>query len=125
MNLPSLISGRGFTLIELLVTVGLMGILASVAIPMTAIAVKRNHEQELRENLRSIRTAIDMYKQATEQGLVRRNADESGYPRTLEELEDGVPNLKDPKGGLVRFLRRVPRDPMNDDLLITPSKTCL
>lgn len=113
----------GFTLIELLVTLALVGLLASVAIPMTEVTVKREREQELRETLRTLRRAIDGYKQGVDDGRIARQADESGYPPSLEVLADGVTDQRDPKGGVLRFLRQVPRNPLNRDMAISASKT--
>jgi len=102
---------RGFTLIELVVTVAIVGILASIAVPLTELTARRSKEQELRSALRQIRGALDDYKQASDQGQVLRRADGSGYPRTLDELADGVVDARSPTGRPLRFLRRVPRDP--------------
>lgn len=115
-------ASRGFTIIELLVTIVLVGILACAAIPMVELEIQRSRERDLREALRTIRIAIDAYKQASIEGRVRRNADESGYPRSLDELM-GVPDQKDPKGSSIRFLRQIPRDPMNQDSSLDPSQT--
>lgn len=106
---------RGFTLIELLVTIVIIGILASAIFPMAELSMKRSREQELRLALREIRTAIDAYRQAVEDGRIQKKADESGYPRRLEDLAEGVPDAKNPKGGKIVFLRRIPRDPMAED----------
>lgn len=102
---------RGFTLIELVVTVAIVGILASIAVPLTELGAQRSKEHELHLALRQIREALDAYKRATEEGRVQRRADGSGYPRTLDELADGVEDAKSPVEARIHFLRRVPRDP--------------
>jgi general secretion pathway protein G len=104
---------RGFTLIELVVTVAIVGILASIAVPLTALTTQRSKEQELRVALRQIREALDAYKRATDEGKVLRRADGSGYPRTLDELADGVSDARSPVDSKIYFLRRVPRDPFS------------
>lgn len=103
---------RGFTIIELLVTIVIVGILASAVFPMAEVSFQRSREQDLRLALRELRGAIDAYRQAVEDGRIARKADESGYPRRLEDLVEGVPDAKNPKGGRIVFLRRIPRDPM-------------
>lgn len=113
----------GFTLIELLVTVTIVAILAVVAMPMAELVVERNKEQELRIALWQIRGAIDAYKQATDEGRIAKNAEESGYPHTLDELVDGVVNAKDEKKGKIFFLRHLPRDPFVDDPNISGADT--
>jgi general secretion pathway protein G len=109
--MPSPRISRGFTLIELVVTLALLGVLAMLAAPMAESAVQRSREQALRESLREIRTAIDQYRLAAEQGRIVRKIGESGYPSSLEVLVTGVTNAQDPKGGRIYFLRRLPRDP--------------
>lgn len=106
---------RGFTLIELMVTVAIMAILASVVVPLLQVSVQRNKEQELKLALRELRTALDAYKQAVDEGRIYRALDGTGYPPTLEVLVEGVPDLRDPKGRKIYFLRRIPRDPMSND----------
>jgi general secretion pathway protein G len=107
----------GFTLIELLVTVTIVAILASIALPLAELTVQRSREQELAVALREIRVAIDAYKQAADQGRVKKSADQSGYPPTLEVLVNGVEDDKDPKKARIFFLRRIPRDPFADPKL--------
>lgn len=103
---------RGFTLIELMIVVAIMAILATAALPLRELMVKREKEQELRVALRQIRTAIDAYKQATDEGRITKKADESGYPPRLEELFMGVPDIKSPDKKIIYFLRRLPPDPL-------------
>jgi general secretion pathway protein G len=106
----------GFTLIELVVTVAIVGLLASIALPMTELAVQRDQEQDLHLALRQIRSALDSYKQAVDEGRVKTSLLESGYPPSLKVLVDGVPDETDPdKKKMIYFLRRIPRDPMFND----------
>lgn len=104
----------GFTLIELMVTLTILAVLASVALPLSQIAATRNREDELRRALWQIRNGIDEYKKASDEGRVRKNLDDSGYPPTLEALVEGVKDAKDPSGKMIYFMRRIPRDPFCD-----------
>jgi general secretion pathway protein G len=104
----------GFTIIEMVITVAIIGLLASVALPLAELTVQRTKEHELRRGLREIRRAIDDYKLAAEQGRVAKPADASGYPPSLDALVDGVPNASDPAKRPIYFLRRLPRDPFHD-----------
>lgn len=114
---------RGFTLIELVITLALLGVLAMLAAPMTEAAVQRSKEQALRESLREIRDALDLYKRSVDRGLIPRAAGASGYPEKLEVLVSGVPNAQDPKGGRQYFLRRLPRDPFFPDASVAAAAT--
>ena len=113
----------GFTLIELVVTVLIVSILATGAAPIVQVTIQRNKETELKQALRQIREAIDQYKKAVDEGKIKKTLDQSGYPPSLEILEKGVSNQTDLKGSLIKFIRKIPRDPMNDDPDLKPSET--
>jgi general secretion pathway protein G len=102
---------RGFTLIELVIAVAIVAILASAVLPLNELVVQRAKEQDLRRALREIRTAIDAYKQASDEGRIPKRVGESGYPKKLEDLVQGVEDEKNPKKERIYFLRRLPRDP--------------
>lgn len=113
----------GFTLIELMVVVAIMGILASATMPLGEMVVKREKEQALRVALRQIRTAIDAYKQAADEGRIEKKVDESGYPHKLEDLEQGVDDIKSPNNKKIFFIRRLPRDPLFPDPATSAAET--
>jgi len=99
----------GLTLVELIITVAIVGILAAAAVPIARFQVKRTKERELRRDLWEMRDAIDRYKDAAEKGAFVTKADSFNYPPDLESLVNGV----EAQGGKkVKFLRRIPVDPM-------------
>jgi general secretion pathway protein G len=98
----------GLTLVELIVTVAILGILASAAVPIARFQVKREKERMLRYDLWQMRRAIDSYKDAADKNAFRTKIDSQGYPPDLDTLVNGV----DVQGKKVRFLRRIPVDPM-------------
>ena len=104
----------GFTLVELVITVAIIGLLASIAAPLTETVVRRSKEQELKAALTSMRDAIDAYKDAVESGRIQKAVGDSGYPPSLEVLVSGVPDKRNPAADKIYFLRRIPRDPLAD-----------
>src|SRR5205085_11058900 len=99
---------RGFTLIELIVATAILVILTGLALPLARVTIKREREHELRRDLWEIRDAIDRYKDAADRGAFQIKVGTEGYPPDLDTLVTGV----DVGGKKVRFLRRVPVDPM-------------
>lgn len=115
---------RGFTLIELVVTVAIVSLIATAAVPSAQLAYQRERERDLRASLRTIRAAIDAYKQASDTGRIKKEADRSGYPPDLQSLVDGVDDARSPKEGVkIYFLRRLPRDPLWPDATTPAAET--
>ena len=102
---------RGLTLIELVIAVAIVGILAGLALPMARVQIRRQKEVELRRAVREMRTAIDRYKDAADRGLLQVKLGTEGYPPALETLVKGV-QLGGAPDRRVRFLRKIPVDPM-------------
>jgi general secretion pathway protein G len=113
---PGSPSGRsGYTFVELLVVGTMLLILASAVLPLAKVTMQRQREIELRRALREMRVAIDRFKDAADQGLIGSTdlrAGGAGYPRDLETLVEGVSVVNDASGRKLKFLRRIPIDPM-------------
>ena len=108
-------SARGFTFIELMVVTAIVMILASVAVPLAQVAAQREREAELHRTLREMRGAIDKFKDAVDQGLIpstELDPANEGYPKDLDLLVQGVSVANDASGRKLKFLRRIPIDPM-------------
>ena len=108
-------SAKGFTFIELMVVTAIIMILASVAVPLAQVTAQREREAELHRALREMRTAIDKFKDAVDQGLVpttELDPANEGYPKDLDVLVQGVSVANDASGRKLKFLRRIPIDPM-------------
>lgn len=115
--------GNGFTLIEMMVTLAIISVLAMLVVPMAQISVQRSKEADLRMALRDIRNAIDAYKRAGDEGHLPRDSQSNGYPVSLQILVDGVGDDKNPQRPKMRFLRRLPRDPMSPDATLDPAQS--
>lgn len=105
----------GYTFVELIVVSTIILILASAVQPLAKVAIQRQKEVELRRALREIRTAIDKFKDAADTQMIAptdlRPGNE-GYPPDLETLVEGVSVVGDASGRKLKFLRRIPKDPM-------------
>jgi general secretion pathway protein G len=121
----------GFTLLELIITLTIIAILAAGTIPVARNVIRREREMELRRNLREVRQAIDRYKLACDQGRFgpfymagRPQEKYDCYPKDIQEdLIDGVPLANKANGEKIKFLRRLPKDPMTGfaDWITSPS----
>jgi general secretion pathway protein G len=113
----NIVSARGFTFIELLVVSAILLVLASAAMPLAKVTMQRQREAELRRGLREIRTAIDKFKDAVDTGQIGSTdirAGSEGYPPDLETLVEGVSAAGDASGRKLKFLRKIPIDPMTN-----------
>ena len=109
---------RGYSFVELLVVTTIILILASAVQPLAKVTMQRSREAELRRALREMRTAIDKFKDAADQGVIpttELKANSEGYPPDLDVLVEGVSVANDATGRKLKFLRRVPVDPMTGD----------
>ena len=98
----------GMTMLELITACTILMILAGMALPLAKLNVKRERERSLHQSLWEVRDAIDRYKDAADRGAFQIKLGSEGYPPDLETLVNGV----DVAGKKVRFLRRIPADPM-------------
>ena len=106
---------RGYSFVELLIVTAILFILASAVMPLAQVASQRQRESELRSSLRQVRTAIDKFKDAVDQGRIAQtevSPGSEGYPKDLETLVEGVSIQNDQSGAKLKFLRKVPVDPM-------------
>jgi general secretion pathway protein G len=105
----------GYTFVELLVVATIVIILASAIMPLAKVTSTRTREAELRRNLREMRVAIDKFKDAADLGLIGSldiKVGSENYPADLQQLVDGVTAANDATGRKLKYLRRVPVDPM-------------
>ena len=107
-------SQRGLTLIELIVAFTIMALLTTMSVPLVRYRVRRDRERDLQHALDTMRKAIDDYKDAAIQGKIEVKLGTDGYPESLEQLVEGVKLLQSAEGKKVKFLRKIPLDPMTN-----------
>ena len=105
---------RGLTLVELIVAFTIMALLTTMAVPLARYKVRRDRERELLNSLREVRKAIDDYKDAALAGKIEVKLGTDGYPENLDQLVQGVKLLQSAEGKKIKFLRRIPLDPMTN-----------
>jgi general secretion pathway protein G len=108
---------RGYTFVELLVVITILLILASAVLPLAQVTSTRQREGELRRSLREMRTAIDKFKDAVDTGQLpvsELGPGSEGYPPDLETLVEGMTAANDATGRKLKYLRRIPMDPMTN-----------
>lgn len=109
---------NGFSFVELMVVTVVLLILASAALPLARVTIQRQKEVELRRALREMRVAVDKFKDAVDFGQIAATevkAGSEGYPPTLDVLVEGVPAANDASGRKLKFLRRIPIDPVTGE----------
>ena len=114
---------RGFTLVEMVMTVAIVGVLASAAMPLAAMVSQRSKEQELRQSLLQIREAIDAHRRDCDAGRIAKGTTDSGYPKSLKDLTEGVVDQTSRKKKRIIYLRRLPRDPLHADPSVPAGET--
>jgi general secretion pathway protein G len=108
----------GYSFVELLVVTTIILILASAVQPLARVTIQRQKEVELRRALRDMRDAIDKFKDAADQGMIpttELKAGSEGYPPDLDTLVEGVSVANDASGRKLKFLRRIPIDPITGE----------
>lgn len=105
---------RGLTLVELIVAVTIMTLLTTMSVPLVRYRVQRDRERDLRRALDTIDKAIDDYKDAAIQGKIETKLGTDGYPESLEQLVEGVKLMQSAEGKKIKFLRKIPLDPMTN-----------
>lgn len=114
---------RGFTLVEMVMTVAIVGILASAAMPLASLVSQRNKEQELRQSLMVVRQAIDEHRRQFDSGKIAKSIGDTGFPKSLKDLTEGVVDQTSTDKKRIIFLRRIPRDPFHNDPSVKPEAT--
>jgi len=110
---------QGYTFVEVIVVSAILIILATAVMPLAQVTSQRQREIELHRSLREMRTALDKFKDAVDAGLIAQSELEpgnEGYPPDLETLVDGVTAANDATGRKLKYLRRIPIDPMTNSM---------
>ena len=105
---------KGLTLVELIVAFTILSLLATMALPLARYKVRVQRERDLEYALRTIRNAIDKFKDDMDAGKIGpAKLDSDNYPESLQQLVDGIKaaGAVDKK---VKYLRRIPKDPMTN-----------
>lgn len=103
-------SDHGFTLLELVIASAILVVLSTMAVPLARLTIQREKEKQLRIALWQLRDAVDRYKDAADRGGFQTKVDSQNYPPDLDTLVKGV----DVQGKKLKFLRKIPIDPMTD-----------
>ena len=114
---------RGFTFMEIVVSLAIIAVLTSICLPLAEVSVQRKKENELRVTLRQIRGALDAYRQAFDDGRIKHEGGDTGYPKSLRVLVDGIDDAQSASGAKLYFLRRLSRDPFATDPAAPPEQT--
>jgi general secretion pathway protein G len=113
----------GFTFMEIVVSLAIIAVLTSICLPLAEVSVQRKKEDQLRVALRQIRGALDAYRQAFDEGRIKREVGDTGYPKSLRVLVDGIDDASSASGARLYFLRRLARDPFFPDSAAPPEQT--
>ena len=108
----------GYSFVELIVVAAIILVLATAVLPLSKVGIQRQKEVELRRALREMRTAVDRYKDAADLQQISNlelEPDDMGYPPDLETLVKGATKAGDATQTKLRFLRRIPTDPMTGE----------
>jgi len=108
---------------EIVVSLAIIAVLTSICLPLAEVSVQRKKEEQLRISLRQIRGALDAYRQAFDEGRIKHEDGDSGYPKSLRALVDGIDDAQGASGARLYFLRRLARDPFFPDPAAPPEQT--
>ena len=108
---------------EIVVSLAIIAVLTSICLPLAEVSAQRKKEDALRIALRQIRGALDAYRKAFDDGKIKHADGDTGYPKSLRALVDGVDDPQSASGGKLYFLRRLARDPFSVEAAAPPDQT--